>query len=455
MKKLTLSIVIALSAFFAKANAQVGINTTLPAASLDITAKNATGTTSNVDGLLVPRVDRQRAQSMTSVPTSTLLYINSIATGTPTGTTINVDAVGYYYYNGTVWAKLNAAAPVNIYTSDGTLGSNRIVSQGANTLTFNASAVNAFSVAGTNFSVDAANNRVGIGTAAPASKLHVDGGESRFSNTTSAWALSPTTGGTTGALNSFEVIDRINSVRRMVFNDNGDMSFGGTIVNNSAPGVVSIRSGNVGVGNGTPTAKLDLAGTFKVADGSQGVNKLLISDANGLASWKAAGESVYTQGANSFGLLVNANFSTTNAVPAVGANYVFDAASVNVGTAYNTTTGVFTTPATGVYSINAAMNHVYSKNTGNSDFAVTYLYPQIKVTDAANNSILIRGSVVPVLNGQTVPAGLQYAAVTVQTTLPLKAGDKVEIIYNTFSFGANIDTVHPARMSGLLINRVQ
>lgn len=87
--------------------AQTGINTSNPVSTLDIMAKAPTGTTDNVDGLLIPRVDRQRAQSMTSIPISTMIYINNITTGTLTGSTINVDDVGYYYFNGTAWIKFN------------------------------------------------------------------------------------------------------------------------------------------------------------------------------------------------------------------------------------------------------------------------------------------------------------------------------------------------------------
>lgn len=160
--------------------AQVGINTPAPSATLDVIAKNATGTSGNVDGLLIPRVDRQRAQSMTGVATSTLIYVNDIATGTATGTAVNIDATGYYYFDGTAWVKLNPFnSPnsfINLYNSNGTLTGNRTVTQGANTLAFTGSAVNAFSVDGNTFSVDAANNRVGIANAAPATELHVGNG---------------------------------------------------------------------------------------------------------------------------------------------------------------------------------------------------------------------------------------------------------------------------------------
>lgn len=99
---------------------QVGINNTAPAVILDITAKNTTGTSTTVDGLIVPRVDRQRAQSMTSIPTFTIISVNSVATGTQTGTAINIDAVELYSYNGTVWEKIGGATvPAVAITSAG------------------------------------------------------------------------------------------------------------------------------------------------------------------------------------------------------------------------------------------------------------------------------------------------------------------------------------------------
>jgi uncharacterized protein (TIGR02145 family) len=46
--------------------------------------------------------------------------------------------------------------------------------------------------------------------------------------------------------------------------------------------------GNVGIGTGTsdPGAKLHINGTLKVTDGTQGVGKILTSDATGMASWQ-------------------------------------------------------------------------------------------------------------------------------------------------------------------------
>jgi len=45
-------------------------------------------------------------------------------------------------------------------------------------------------------------------------------------------------------------------------------------------------AGSVGVGTAAPGAKLDVAGTVRIQDGTQGSGKVLTSDASGAASWQ-------------------------------------------------------------------------------------------------------------------------------------------------------------------------
>ncbi|MFA6232963.1 MAG: tail fiber domain-containing protein [Bacteroidota bacterium] len=48
---------------------------------------------------------------------------------------------------------------------------------------------------------------------------------------------------------------------------------------------INFVDANVGIGTSAPTAKLQVNGQVKIVDGSQGANKVLMSDANGLAAW--------------------------------------------------------------------------------------------------------------------------------------------------------------------------
>jgi hypothetical protein len=54
---------------------------------------------------------------------------------------------------------------------------------------------------------------------------------------------------------------------------------------NDINGLVLDTNRNVGIGTSTPTAKLDIVGNIKITDGTQGLGKVLTSDASGNASW--------------------------------------------------------------------------------------------------------------------------------------------------------------------------
>lgn len=104
MKKVILSITLALT--YSIVDAQVGIGTNDPKATLDVKASTPKGNSTNVDGIIIPRVDRERAQSMVGVEKSTIIFVNDVVSGAQTGTAININSEGFYYFDGLVWIKL-------------------------------------------------------------------------------------------------------------------------------------------------------------------------------------------------------------------------------------------------------------------------------------------------------------------------------------------------------------
>lgn len=99
-----------------------------------------------------------------------------------------------------------------------------------------------------------------------------------------------------------------------VFHQDGmnDNTIGAVTATQAANDVVVDKLGNMGVGTVTPTAKLhvkseDLYGAFKLEDGTQGVQRVLLGNADGTAYWgliKGQGGSLlnFLQRASSFEL---------------------------------------------------------------------------------------------------------------------------------------------------------
>ncbi|WP_265129576.1 autotransporter outer membrane beta-barrel domain-containing protein [Chryseobacterium oranimense] len=97
--------------------AQVGVNTSIPNATLDVVGNPAD--TSKFDGIIAPRItgDQLNAKNYTSLQTGSLVYVT--AAGALTGQTADVNSQGYYYFNGDLnkWVKLNSgiiSSPWNI-----------------------------------------------------------------------------------------------------------------------------------------------------------------------------------------------------------------------------------------------------------------------------------------------------------------------------------------------------
>nr|WP_315029715.1 hypothetical protein [uncultured Chryseobacterium sp.] len=287
---------------------QTGINTTSPKATLDIMGK---GATSESEGVIPPRLTKQQLAAKTTgtyaLPQiGTIVYVSDATT--PIGTTpslpqvIEITAIGYYYFDGVVWKKMGNTADTSIYTNDGTLTGNRIVTQGANTLAFTGTAINAFSVDGNTFSVDAANHRVGIGTAAPNNYLHIaEPGQTSGIITSFVKGQTITaTGGASGFSGPGTYFENLsnpagNKLFKMNFTSNGTegiLNFqnvsddGGT----SGGNIMAItKSGRVGIGTTTPQRSLEVSAgnnpirvtNLQALTGAGGSTNILAIDASG------------------------------------------------------------------------------------------------------------------------------------------------------------------------------
>ncbi|WP_052158147.1 Lcl domain-containing protein [Lacinutrix jangbogonensis] len=136
---------------------------------------------------------------------------------------------------------------------------------------------------------------VGIGTESPLKALHIQRGGTSLLTSSFGDGMIFSTNSNSGARIFLENLTGSSAQKTMVLvNENvsgegttyfGSLSDdGGAFINGS---ILSMNhsSGNVGIGLHAPTAKLDVAGDIKIADGTQGAGKILTSDADGLASW--------------------------------------------------------------------------------------------------------------------------------------------------------------------------
>lgn len=156
---------------------QVGINTDSPKATMDVAGK---ATKTSADGLIAPRITRaelsaKRAGTYGTEQAGTIIYVSDISGGSAVGATVNVTAVGYYYFDGRLWQTVGAKD--NIYTANDTVLANRIANLDGKTIAFTnttgTAVPNQFSIDDNTFSVDALNDRVGIGTATPNARLDI------------------------------------------------------------------------------------------------------------------------------------------------------------------------------------------------------------------------------------------------------------------------------------------
>lgn len=295
---------------------QVGIGTTTPnnSSSLDITSTST--------GLLIPRVSLINISDGTapvSAPAISLLVYNTNAVVT------GGNGAGYYYWNGAVWTKLFTTIDQN-WTRNG-LGQ-----MYPTTLTDNIGIGTTLPNAPLQFSNATANRKIvlydtnnndhqyyGFGINGGTLRYQTDaiGADHVFFagiNSTSSSELMRVKGnGNVGiGINPIYRLDVVGSGGSSI-----DLRTSGRIWTNSTDGGIWLSNlqdafmgnmsttqfgfwsstvgwnafninkstGNIGIGTMAPAQKVDIIGKIKITDGSQGLGKVLSSDANGVGTW--------------------------------------------------------------------------------------------------------------------------------------------------------------------------
>ena len=146
--------------------------------------------------------------------------------------------------------------------------------------------------------------------------------------------------------------------------------------------VVVTPDGRIGVGTLSPQTRLDVVGStpgaIRIADGTEGGGKILISDANGRVSWASTAGSWYaaltggwSTGANSGAIKdIWPPFAYTGAEL-----YPPEAGSVNVAT------GVITVPYTGTYRISIT-GKAFTTLSNNYSFLLAYPFLDVNGSHA-------------------------------------------------------------------------
>ncbi|MEZ5027133.1 MAG: hypothetical protein R2739_11205 [Chitinophagales bacterium] len=289
----------------------VGIGTATPNASaiLDVTSTNK--------GILAPRVSIGDVSvfGLSGDTKSAGMIVYNTNTGTTGGY-----GTGFYYWDGSKWQKIVNGSPIraqnaiNLNTTTpnasaqypyvelgGALIRPTTISglSSTNKLSFTGSGVDAFNVDGTTFSVDATNNRVGIGTATPSALLHINVPANSNNNPDGNGIYVYNAGNSgdnddaiiTARVNGSSAgdpfialdIDGVQGWSMGVDNSDGDkLKFANAWSDPGTNTRMTIQpDGNVGIGTTTPSYKLSVNGTIESQDftGAGGKNILIGDDA--------------------------------------------------------------------------------------------------------------------------------------------------------------------------------
>lgn len=180
-------------------------------------------------------------------------------------------------------------------------------------------------------------------------------------------------------------------------------------------------AGNLGIGNNAPTAKLDVAGSVKIVNGSEGAGKVLTSDAAGLTSWTGPIGFQAIGGSGTFG-------------PGSVTTRIFPDEVYDDGNGYNPATGIYTVPETGTYVL------YFSEGFTGNPGASNWLNYGFEINGAAyyNN----------------ITPGPSYWGIQLSRTMHLVAGDNIFVRYYNAT-GLTLYATETTNMASFSVHKIK
>ena len=349
-----------LTIFSCMLNAQVGINTNLGQATLDVVG--APSNPNKLDGIIAPRItgDQLKGKNYSTAQTGAIVYVTTPDTA-PSGQTANVTSTGYYYFDGSVWIQF-----LQPQSSDWKTTGNS-------------------------------------GTTASASTLGTAVSSGNFLGTTDSQNLVFTTNNTVKAI--LDVNGNLRGGNANASAPYASISWGSnnTLLNNTSSNIALGRENTVaaqaanfpGVAIGAANSSLSGAKTIGNNNFATGANTIVLGNNNGTSGANVSGINVGNSNVNSGGFA----FGTGNNV--TSNNYAFGNANVASGAAGAIAFGTNASATIANQTVYANTSHAFSGQgvigTAITDVGVNMTPNGTNIPDLEiSKGILIKATGVPV-----------------------------------------------------------